>query len=49
MMKTIDVLNHFQIENLEFVILCNRPDNFNQIKLAAAELLASVSNLVAGL
>lgn len=36
MMKTIDVLNNFQIENLEFVVSCNRPDNFNQMKLAAA-------------
>lgn len=36
MIKTIDVLNTFDIENLEFVISMNRRDNFSQMKLGAA-------------
>ncbi|KAI9648108.1 hypothetical protein NHQ30_002738 [Ciborinia camelliae] len=36
MMKTIDVLNTFNLDEFEFVVSLNRLDNFLQMKLAAA-------------
>ncbi|KAF7902879.1 hypothetical protein EAF00_002781 [Botryotinia globosa] len=36
MIKTIDVLNNFDLENVHFLISVNRPNNFQQMKLAAA-------------
>ncbi|TGO54284.1 hypothetical protein BOTNAR_0272g00100 [Botryotinia narcissicola] len=36
MIKTIDILNTFDLENLHFLISVNRPDDFQQMKLAAA-------------
>ncbi|TGO74032.1 hypothetical protein BELL_0314g00110 [Botrytis elliptica] len=36
MIKTIDILNNFNLENLHFIISVNRPNNFQQMKLAAA-------------
>ncbi|KAF7911250.1 uncharacterized protein EAF01_002757 [Botrytis porri] len=36
MIKTINILNTFHLKNLHFIISVNRPNNFMQIKLAAA-------------
>lgn len=36
MIKTIDILNTFSLENLHFIISVNRHNNFQQMKLAAA-------------
>ncbi|KAF5871931.1 uncharacterized protein Bfra_008957 [Botrytis fragariae] len=34
--KTIDILNTFDLDNLHFLMSVNKPDNFQQMKLAAA-------------
>ncbi|TGO12697.1 hypothetical protein BPAE_0812g00010 [Botrytis paeoniae] len=49
MIKTIDVLSTFDLENLHFIISVNRPDNFQQMKLAAAGFDLNFDNWTMGI